>query len=349
MHGFPNLGLKLSGPRQYAYRFLLTLAVLVPLLLSACRGNKAPATQAPADQSPMSGNAQVAAESTSTRALTRTPAPTETRAAASPTPTAPAAPADTATAAPTAAATAPAPTVSPTEGIPAVFFPPIDPYYFNMAADIQNNVNGVLAVLNVSGEDGVAYIILRTAYYDKIVQYNASYNLVKYLATYFKDMSEPELAKLFGGTQFSLHIKTISNSNEYIVDTTTSYAVLTQVRQAQVNQGQWEALVNAQIQLQYHVKALCSVKPNSIPANTDQDLLIEAWLLYQGKPVTMQYVSAAWKDSADVMHYCAGRAYDSSCHGPSGVVKSGSAITVDVAIQAADGLKYTCQASYSAP
>jgi hypothetical protein len=207
----------------------------------------------------------------------------------------------------------------------------------------------VLEVLNISDENGEANIIIKNTYKDKQNQYNASYYLVQYLATYFKGISNPSLAKLFGGTQFTLHIKSISIDDEYIVDTLTPYDVLAQVAQAQVDQGQWEALVNAQVQMQYHVIALCSVSPITVMANTDTDLLITAALLYQSRPVIIQYVTAAWKDSDSVQIYCAGGSYDSSCHSHSGSVNSGSTITVDVGIQAFDGLQYTCQTSYSAP
>ena len=91
----------------------------------------------------------------------------------------------------------------------------------------------------------ILYIIIRNAYTNKAYQYNASYNLVKYLATYFMGLSNQKLAKLFGGTQFSLHIRSISNTDEYIVDTITPYDVLVQIAQSQAEQGQWEALVNA--------------------------------------------------------------------------------------------------------
>ncbi len=352
MHLSLKPGLKLIKAHNRAVRRLLSAVILASVFLSACQAGKTSTAEKTPVYTPTAANVPVNAAPASTTKPTNPPAPTASiEVVASPTPTSPAVLADTATIMPTAGAT-PTPTslaAVPTPGIPAIFFPPIQPFYYNMAADIQNNVNGVLGVLNVSGENGEAYIIIREAYIDKSFQYNASYNIVKYLSTYFKGLSNLGIAKLFGGTQFTLHIKSLSITDEYIVDTITPYDVLVQVAGAQVDQGQWEALVHAQVQMQYHVTVLCDVKPNTVKANTDTNLVISAWLTYQGKQVIMQYVTAAWKDSTDHQYYCAGDPFDSSCQGHSGSVNSGSTIIVDVTIQAQDGLVYDCQAFYSAP
>lgn len=337
------------------YRFLLSTIFLVPFLLSACQGAKTQTTQ-PLILTPIATNAQNDSSTTSTAETVNTAVPAATTAVAdSPTPTVEAATqAATATLAPTSSTltATPAPTTTATASpasIPSIFYPGIPAYYYNMAADIQNNVIGVLQVLNVSGDNGQAYVIILNTYKDKKTQYNASYEIIQYLATYFKGMSNSALAKLFNGTQFAVHIKSISIDNEYIVDTVTPYAVLMQVGQSQVNQGQWEALVDAQIQMQYHVTALCSVSPNSISANTDTKLMISGWLLYQSKPVKIQYIDASWTDSNGTTIYCAGNPYDSTCHSHSGHVTPGSTITVNVTFQAYDGLKYTCKTAFSAP
>jgi hypothetical protein len=337
---------KFLGAQKRSFRYLLNALILVPIILSACGAAATPTVGQPLVLTPLSNNVQETAAPTSTIAPTNTPVPTSTAAlVTSPTSTSPAVQVETATRLPSATlASTPIPT-SPVAAATAT----ISPFFINIIADIQNNVNGVLQVLNVSGENGQANIIILNTYKDKLKQYNASFELVKYLGTYFKGVSNPALAKLFGGTQFALHIKSISIDQEYIVDTLTPYEVLAQVALAQVDQGQWEALVNAQIQMQYHVIALCSVSPNTINANSETKLVISAWLLYQSKPVIMQYVTAAWKDSTGHQYYCAGNPYDSSCNGPSGSVNPGSTVTIDVNIQAYDGLQYTCQTTYFAP
>ena len=107
--------------------------------------------------------------------------------------------------------------------------------------------------------------------------------------------------------------------------------------------------MTAQIVMQYPVNVLCTAKPASVPANTDTPLSIEGWLTHARQYDRIHYLTAAWVDDTGHQFYCAGGEFDSSCQGHSGSVKPGSTITVNVAIEAADGMKFTCQTSYSAP
>jgi hypothetical protein len=323
---------------------LFSIILLASIFLSACGANSTPTPTPIPTAAPAATQTQEILAPTSTTQPSNTPLPSATvTLLPSPTltqtlvPSSTAAPSSTVTAANTATQ-GPAPTRT------------IAPFLADMVSDIQNHVNGVIQVLNISADNGEAYIIIRNAYTAKADQYKASYNLVYYLATtYFKGSSNADLAKKFNGTQFTLHIKSLANNDEYIVDTQTPYAVLAQVAQGGADIGQWEALVGAQIQMQYSVHVLCSVSPESVYANSDTDLVISASLSYLGEPVLIQYVDATWKDSDNAQTYCASRPYRSVCHGKSGNIASGSKITIDVTILAFDGLTYTCQTAVSAP
>jgi hypothetical protein len=323
---------------------ILGIILLSAVLLSACGTTQ---TTTPAAASPTVG----------IRA-THTPSNTDS-------PTLAATPTSTAVAASTItppSSLTPTPTPAPTNAVsptPTILFNPVSlsvnptqtepPFWLYMAADIQNNVDGVMQVLNVTGDNGKAIILLRTTYISERGQFNPSYNVIKYLSTYFKGISNQALARLFGGKQFSIELHTTSLKDEFFIESTTPYDLLVQVDQNQMKQGEWEAQAHAYMTIQYKVIALCSVRPETVLENTDTPLTIDAWLLYRSMPVKMQYVTAEWKDSTGHQYYCAGDAYDSSCRGHSGNVTAHDVITVNVGIQAADGLYYTCQTSYTTP
>jgi hypothetical protein len=331
-------------PITYKHSILFSIILLASIFLSACGASSTPTPTQPPTAAPAATQTQEIQSPTNTTQPTNTPLPSST-ATLQPSATSTLTLVPSSTTAPSATAT---PANTSTQG-PAPTRT-IAPFLVDMVSDIQNHVNGVIQVLNISADNGEAYIIIRNAYTVKADQYKASYNLVYYLATtYFKGFSNSDLASKFNGTQFSLHIKSLANNNEYIVETQTPYAVLVQVAQGAADMGQWEALVDAQIQMQYGVHALCSVSPDIVDANTDTDLVVSASLSYLGEPVLIQAVNAAWKDSDSVQNYCTSRPYSTVCHGKSGNVASGSKITIDVTILAFDGLSYTCQTTVSAP
>jgi len=258
-------------------------------------------------------------------------------------------------------------TLTPTSASAAVATQTIPPLFYNIAADIQNNVNGVEQVLNVSADNGTISILLQTTYKEKIKQYGPSFNVVQYLSTYFTPLSQQAIANLFGGAKFTILLKTFSLDDEYVMESTTPYDLMAQVAQKQVNQDLWAAQANVTIGMDYKVLALCSVSPATVPANTANTITVGAELLLanqstKGGPlanngaigrsagavvVKIRQVDAAWKDSTGHQYYCSGNSGDSSCQGHGGTVTPNDTITVDVNITAVDGLQYTCQTTYT--
>ena len=343
-----------SSAQKRLYCCLLTAVILAAVLLSAC---KAAATPAAAPAATPTQN-RIATRAARPQFNSPTPSPISISA---PELTGVAqeslAPTDETISATPAITTVLQPTATEGTIFPTPFMMPTTSWYiYNMAADIQINALGVRNVLSISGDNGTADIIIRTADWDKAVQNNAAYNMVKYLATYFGNLDEKGIAALFGGTHFSIYIKSLSPNNQYIIETITPYDMMIQIGQNQVSQAAWEQAVNAQIQMQYDVTVLCTAKPTTpLVANSDTPLLINGWLTHKsqydrtGQYDPIRYLTASWTDSTGHQYYCAGNQFDSSCQGHSGSVNPGSTITVNVNIEASDGMKFTCQATYSAP
>jgi hypothetical protein len=338
------------GPnKRDLFRVILVGVLLATLLLSACATSATPTA--------------FAFNPSGTRRPTRTPATTDTS-TSTPVPT------TTETAVPPTNTATPAPskTPTPTSATVGVATQTIPPLLYNMAADIQNNVNGVMEVLNVSADNGTVTILLQTTYNEKLKQYNSSFNVVQYLSTYFAPLSQQAIANLFGGKLFAIYLKTYSLDDEYIMESTTPYDLLAQVAQKQVNQDQWAAQANVTIGMDYKVIALCSVSPETFPTGVNTTITISTELLLGNQslapkqpvgrgifghaapgPATVRIlkVDASWKDSTGHQYYCSGNTGDSSCQGHGGTVTPNDTITVDVNIAAVDGLQYTCQTSYT--
>jgi hypothetical protein len=335
--------------RRGLYRVILVGVMLASILLSACASSATPTA--------------FAFTPSGTRRVTRTPASTVTS-TSTPVPTA------TNTLVPPTITVTPVPSLTPTPTTSAetVVAQTVSSRYYNLAADIQNNVNGVEQVLNVSAENGTVTILLTTTYTEKVKQYNSSFNVVQYLSTYFTPLSQQAIANLFGGKQFTIHLKTYSLDDEYIMESTTPYELMAQVGQTQVNQNQWAAQANVTMGMDYKVIALCSVGPETVPANTNTTITISTELLLGNQStaasqpagrgifgraasgaatVKIRQVDASWKDSTGHQYYCSGNPGDSSCQGHGGTVTPNDTITIDVNITAVDGLQYTCQTTYT--
>jgi hypothetical protein len=323
--------------------FSVVFVIIFSVMLSACSSN---ATATAVDTGTRAARretfAAAAVETQTTVKPTSTTAGQETATPASTEVTTSYTPTSTATTAPIMDATATNLAITQTATQPSLLS--------NIAADIQNNVNGVMQVLSVTSNNGQVNILLRTTYVDKRYQYGPAYNTIKYLSTYFGGLSNAEIARLFGGKEFSIFLKTFSAKDEYFVESTTSYALLTQVATGEVDQPGWSSESHAYMTMQYNVTALCDVTPDTVQPDTNTPLTIDAWLLLNGKePLKMKYVTAAWKDSTGHQYYCAGDKFDSSCKGPSGLVTDHDTIMVTVGIESVDGMKFTCQTTYTTP